>query len=111
MADLSVDAASLISASAALNHAPDPVPTPEAAFKAKRHDLKAFGAVGSLMHAQDQVGKAMDDLADASASLRAEWGSESDILVTIGEAFTELDSSLAGDVPKPGGSHGRMLAE
>jgi len=100
MADLSVESASLLSASAALGHVPDPVPKAEAAFKAQRHDLKAFGALGSLMHAQSQVGKAMDDLAEASASLRSEWANESDILSTIGQAFADLDAALGRDVPQ-----------
>jgi hypothetical protein len=88
------------------------VPKAEAAFKLKRGNLSAFGALGSLMHAQSQVGKAMDDLADASASLRAEWGNEADILSTIAQAFDDLDTALAGNAPTvPGGRVGRMLAE
>lgn len=111
MADLSVEAASLATASAGLAHAPDPVPKAETSFTNKRHDLKAFGVLGSLMHAQTQVGKAMDDIAEASAALRGEWANESGILQTISQAFADLDTALAGNAPQARAGHGRMLAE
>lgn len=110
-----MESASLLTASGALNHAPDPMPKPEAAFKAKRGDLGAFGALGSLMHAQTQVGKAMDDLAEAAASLREEWQAEAGILDDIGQAFADLDAAMAGDAPvnRPGprGRGGRLAPE
>jgi hypothetical protein len=111
VADLQVESASLQRASGLLGHAPDPIQKPETAFKVTRGDLNAFGALGSMMHAQAQVGKAMDDLAAASAALRTEWGSESDILSTLAQAFADLDSALAGGTPTVHTPHGRALAE
>ncbi|MBS2545384.1 hypothetical protein KGQ19_00730 [Catenulispora sp. NL8] len=84
---------------------------PETAFKLARGQLNALGALGSLMHAQGQVGKAMDDLAAASAALRAEWGSESDILSALAQAFADLDTALAGDAPTVHSVGGRALAD
>ena len=110
MADLRVEAESLVVAAADLRHVADPVPKAESAFRLQRRHLGAFGALGSLMHAAEQVGKAMDDLADASAALRTEWDTESEIRADIGQAFTDLDTALAGDARPVASGHLRMTA-
>ena len=110
MPDLSVEAESLLIAASGLRHAPDPVPKAESAFRLQRQHLGAFGALGSLTHAAEQVGKAMDDLADASAALRAEWDNEAGILSDIGDAFTDMDTALAGEAPRAAFSRGHLVA-
>ncbi|MEH0418340.1 hypothetical protein [Streptomyces sp. B21-083] len=95
MSDLAKDAASLHKAASELRHLHHHTTKPLQEFKAASHDLSAFGALGSLLSATDDIRDGMETIAKVTQGLADEWNDEAKLIGEISDAFDLLDILLA----------------
>ncbi|MEU5689938.1 hypothetical protein DEJ48_38990 [Streptomyces venezuelae] len=94
MSDLKKDAEALHKAASALGKAEDHTRKPLHDFKAASHDLSAFGVLGSLMSAKDDIQDGMDTIANLTKHLHKEWEAEAKFMDDVSDAFDLLDVLL-----------------
>lgn len=68
---------------------------PLAAFKEQQGDLKALGALGSLLGAKDEIEKGMTTISKLTKQLEDEWEAEAKLIGDVSDAFDLLDILLA----------------
>ncbi|MFF1378356.1 hypothetical protein [Streptomyces sp. NPDC058308] len=95
MSDLRKDAESLHKAATALGKADDHTRKPLHDFKSASYDMSAFGVLGSLMGAKDDIQDGMDTIAELTASLHKEWEAEAKFMGDVSDAFDLLDVLLS----------------
>ncbi|OON81391.1 hypothetical protein [Streptomyces tsukubensis] len=95
MSDLKKDAESLHKAATALGKVEHHTRKPLHAFRAASHDLSAFGALGALMGAKDDIEEGMDTIAKFTRNLHKEWASEATFMGDVSDAFDLLDILLS----------------
>ncbi|MFH8294203.1 hypothetical protein [Streptomyces sp. NPDC018059] len=95
MPDLKKDAESLHKAASALAKAEDHTRKPLHDFKAASHDLSAFGVLGALMSAKDDIQDGMDTIAKLTKDLHKEWEAEAKFMDDVSDAFDVLDVLLS----------------
>ncbi|MEU5597305.1 hypothetical protein [Streptomyces sp. NPDC020298] len=95
MSDLKKEAASMHKAAAGLRTVGHHTAKPLADFKEQQHDLKALGALGSLLGAKDEIEKGMTTLSKLTKQLDEEWEAEAKLIGEVSDAFDLLDVLLA----------------
>ncbi|WP_399926911.1 hypothetical protein [Streptomyces kanamyceticus] len=95
MSDLKKDAESLHKAASALAKAEEHTRKPLHDFKAASHDLSAFGVLGALMSAKDDIQDGMDTIAKLTKDLHKEWEAEAKFMDDVSDAFDVLDVLLS----------------
>ncbi|MER5971130.1 hypothetical protein ABT112_15570 [Streptomyces sp. NPDC002055] len=94
MSDLKKDAEALHKAASALAKVDHHTHKPLHDFKAASHDLSAFGVLGSLMSAKDDIQDGMDTITRLTKNLHKEWEAEAKLIDDISDAFDLLDVLL-----------------
>ncbi|MFI5685740.1 hypothetical protein [Streptomyces sp. NPDC051636] len=95
MSDLKKEAASMHKAASGLRTVGHHTAKPLADFKEQQHDLKALGALGSLLGAKDEIEKGMTTLSKLTRQLEEEWEAEAKLIGEVSDAFDLLDVLLA----------------
>ncbi|MFF3762660.1 hypothetical protein ACFYYR_00975 [Streptomyces sp. NPDC001922] len=95
MSDLKKEAESLDKASSALRRVTHHTAKPLHSFREASHDLSAFGALGSLMSATDDIRDGMHKLAKLTHALEEEWHAEAKVMRDVSHAFDLLDGLIA----------------
>ncbi|MFG2434626.1 hypothetical protein [Streptomyces sp. NPDC048508] len=103
MSDLKKEAASMHKAASGLRTVRHHTAKPLTDFKEQSHDLKALGALGSLLGAKDEIEKGMTTLSKLTMQLEEEWEGEAKLIGEVSDAFDLLDLLLeAAAHPKKG---------
>ncbi|MDO0927545.1 hypothetical protein QQY24_19790 [Streptomyces sp. TG1A-8] len=95
MSDLEKVAVSMSKAASGLRSVGQHTSKPLADFKAQQHDLKALGALGSLLGAKDEIEKGMATLSKLTEQLEEEWETQAGLIGEVSDAFDLLDALLA----------------
>ncbi|EST30567.1 hypothetical protein [Streptomyces roseochromogenus] len=102
MSDLKKQASSMHKAASGLRGVGQHTAKPLAEFSAQQHDLKALGALGSLLGAKSEIEKGMATLSKLTKQLEQEWESEAKFIGEVSDAFDLLDVLLAAAQGKKG---------
>ncbi|MEU0786110.1 hypothetical protein ABZ341_31590 [Streptomyces sp. NPDC006173] len=100
MSDLKKEAASMHKAASGLRTVGHHTAKPLTEFKEQQHDLKALGAVGSLLGAKDEIEQGMTTLSKLTQQLEEEWEAQAKLLGEVSDAFDLLDLLLAAAAKK-----------
>jgi hypothetical protein len=95
VSDLKKQATSMHKAASGLRGVEHHTAKPLQEFTAQSHDLKALGALGSLLSATGEIREGMTTLTKLTKALDDEWGAVAKLIGDVSDAFDLLDVLIA----------------